>query len=459
MNPKIIKYLLILVSTVIYFVLNNLIERGDFAILISGVIILGGIYFYFLKHNTFSIKEILLFAFLFRAVLMISPPNLSDDYYRFVLDGQLQVKNENPYLFNPNIDDYNPKETEIKFYKEVYEGLNSKNYYTVYTPLNQYIFKLSSYLSGTNLNKNVFYLKFFILLFEMALIILLLKMLKLLKRKENLAIIYAFNPLVVIELVGNVHFEGMMLFFLLFSLYFLQKNKIIFAGILFGMAINTKLIPLIFLPLILRYVGLKKSVVFYFFVGIINVLLFAPFFAPELFANFSSSINLYFKSFEFNASLYYLFREIGYWVSGYNQINVINKISSFLVLGTALFIALKNINVKNIIQGKTNFNTTEFTQKAALILFVYFLLASILTPWYVINLVLLSIFFTNRVYLIWSITVFLSYFAYSNYMIEFFPNYAYHDSWLYYLVIFIEYSLLIFYYLYTKKKSYAKLQE
>ena len=457
MKPNKLKYPLLFASLFVYFVLNNWIGRDNFTILISGVLFLALGYFYFLKNNTFSVKEIVVFAILFRVILLFSPPNLSDDYFRFVLDGQLQVKKQNPYLFLPKTDDYNAKGKEVKFYLEIYDGLNSTDYYTVYPPMNQFVFGLSSYLSGKNLNKNILYLKLFIFLFEIGILFLLFKILKWIKRKENLAIIYAFNPLVIIELVGNIHFEGMMLFFLLFSFYFLHKNKLIIAGILFGLAVSTKLIPLILLPLLFRYIGLKRSIVFYSIVGMVNVILFLPYLSAELIGNFGSSIDLYFQTFEFNASFYYLFRKIGFWITGYNQIGIIGLISPILVLVFTFYISFKGLTIKNILRNNSGFEIVSFAKNAAIILFVYYLLASIIHPWYVINLVLLSVFFTNRIFLIWSITVFLSYFAYSNYMNIHFPNYTFQQSNWYYIVIFIEYISMVFFWIYFKKTKKTTL--
>ena len=285
---KTTKYILLIISILIYTFINNFLDRSEFTFLIFGIIIVGFIYFYFLKNNNFTVREIIISAVLFRVVLLFSTPNFSDDYFRFIWDGQILTQSENPYLFLPKEELNNSLITELKIDKEIYKGLNSKNYYTVYPPLNQFVFGGSSYFSGSNFSLNILFLKLFILLFEIATLFILFKFLRMLKLKQNLAIIYAFNPLVVIELVGNVHFEGMMLFLLLFSFYYLYKNKVILASILFGLAVSTKLIPLILLPLLLRYIGLKKSVIFYLIVGFVNIILMLPFLSHTFINNFSS---------------------------------------------------------------------------------------------------------------------------------------------------------------------------
>ena len=43
------------------------------------------------------------------------------------------------------------------------------------------------------------------------------------------------------------------------------------------------------------------------------------------------SIHLYFQKFEFNASVYYIIREIGFQMKGYNFIQTVGTISPFIV--------------------------------------------------------------------------------------------------------------------------------
>ena len=160
------------------------------------------------------------------------------------------------------------------------------------------------------------------------------------------------------------------------------------------------------------------------------LLMFVPFVSHELIANFGSSIDLYFQNFEFNASIYYLIRWVGFQITGYNVIKIVGYILPVLVLGTILIQSLK---------GKKE-NITQLFASMTSVLTVYYLVASIVHPWYVINLVVLSVF-TKRYYLlVWSVTIFLSYFAYSNYIQE--NGLTKHTSSWYFALVAVEYMLV-----------------
>ena len=446
-SKKNLNYLLFLFSLLGYLFLYYGIERSEFFKLILGVIILGFIYFYWLKIKSLTVKKIVVFAVIFRAFLLFDIPNFSDDYNRFLWDGIVMTEGVNPYENTP-IQILENKEINNENLDVLYKNLNSKGYYTVYPPLNQFFFSASILLSGNNWRLGLFFMKLIILLFDIGLIYILILMLRKLKLKENLAQIYALNPLVIIELTGNVHFEGVMLFFLFAGIYFIMKYKIIVASIFIGLAVSIKIVPLLILPLFLPLLGFKKSFKLYLGIGVTTVLLVLPFISQGVIDNFSQSLNLYFQSFEFNASFYYLFKSISYLFLGYKT-SFIGIITPIVVLLTALwftFLLYKNKIVKE-------FDLALFAKYASGLLFVFYLLASTIHPWYVINLVVFSVFIFNRAYLLLSFLIFLSYFAYSNFVVELAPNSDFHSyNWYYYLVFF-EYAIVIIFFIFELRKK------
>jgi len=196
---------------------------------------------------------------------------------------------------------------------------------------------------------------------------------------------YALNPLVIIELSGNLHFEGMMLCCLVIAIYWLINYRWAGAAIWWAMAISIKLIPLIFLPILIKRLGIVRSIWFYLITGIALLFTFLPFLDQKLIEHIFSSIDLYFRTFEFNASIYYLVRWIGFEQVGYNIIQKAGPIMSIVTFVLIISIYL----FRN--------NTWEDTIKRLFFAFtVYLLMASIVHPWYVINLVVLTVFVKNH---------------------------------------------------------------
>ena len=447
------KYLTVLISLLCYVFLYYVIDRSEFLFLISGIFILGGVYFYWLKTNPFSKTEIIGIAILFRAIFLFGINDYSDDFNRFVWDGKIIVDGENPYEKSPSNHMEMLGENAPDDLRDLYENLNSKGYYTVYPPVNQAIFSSSVYLGGGNLYLSVVWMKVFILLFEIGLIFLLFKMLRKLKMKESLAQIYAFNPLVILELTGNVHFEGVMLFFFMLGLYSLLYNRIILSGLVIALAINTKIVPLLFLPLFLPLLGMVKSIKLYVTIGVLTVLMVVPFISDIVVNNFSQSLELYFQSFEFNASFYYLFKGISYAFLDYKT-SIIGDLIPIIVFLFAIFMTYK-LYVKKANSDLTEFDLKSFVSHAIPLMFVFYLLASTIHPWYVINLLILCVFIKNRAILIWSILIFLSYFAYSNYINENHDG-NFHNSFWYYIIVTIQYSIVLFFYIFERIKNNLK---
>ena len=61
------------------------------------------------------------------------------------------------------------------------------------------------------------------------------------------------DPFIIIELTGNLHFEPVMLFFLICGIYKLYEQKWILAAVLIACSVSVKLIPLLFLPLFYQW--------------------------------------------------------------------------------------------------------------------------------------------------------------------------------------------------------------
>ena len=399
---------LIAVSLILYFFIGYFTERDDFFLLLSQYTLLFLIYANLVFNKQQSAGEKLLFysGLLFRMVFILAIPALSNDFFRFIWDGRLIVSGNNPFLFLPREIIDTPLGRAIDPGMILYEGMGDlqPHHYTCYPALNQYLFAFSSLLFPNDLMGNVIMIRLIIIAFDTGTYFAGRKLLQRLGMSPRLIFIYFLNPLAIIELSGNLHFEGVMLFFLAVSMLFLLRHRILVSALMFSLSVSVKLIPLIFLPLFYRRFGLWLSLLYYAAVLMITILLFIPFLNVEMIFNFFDSIDLYFRKFEFNASIYYLVREIGYHITGWN---IISKAGPVLAGGVFLF-------TLGMALFRRNENEQALFQSMLMVLTAYYFLSTTVMPWYPISLLFISLFTPYRYVIVWTFTLIFSYQAYSN---------------------------------------------
>ena len=340
-------------------------------------------------------------AIAFRVIAWLALPELSDDYFRFVWDGRLWTHGENPFSQLPSA--YAASEyTGLGLTQSLFDNLNSPDYHTIYPPVCQGIFYVAALIFPDNIYASVLVMKSFFFLAELGSIWLIIQLLKHWKQDIYKVFLYALNPLIIVELCGNLHFECLMIFFLLLSIWLLVKINWQLSAIAFGLAVSSKLIPLMFLPLLIMRIGFWRTVWYGSIVMGVTILGFLPIFDLETFLHLLESVQLYFQNFEFNASIYYLVRAIGKWISGYNLIRFIGPALSMITILGILWIAFR--------KKHASIDSLPKVMLAALLL--YLLLATTVHPWYVATLVALATFTTFSFPYIWSALLLVTYATY-----------------------------------------------
>lgn len=398
------------------------IQRVDFYGFIGAYAAFFGLYtwlvFFQLKDaGAENLRHWLWLGVALRVLLLFSIPSLSDDYARFLWDGHLSVAGIHPFAHPP---DYFIEHQIFPngITPELYAKLNSQHYYTVYPPVCQLVFASAVWLFPNSELGGVFVIKLFLLACELG-------TLWMLSRSENkkAALFYALNPLIILELVGNCHFEAAVICFLLAGLLALQQKKLLIAAFWWSLATASKMIPLLFLPILWRWLGWRKGWTFHIAFGLISLVLFAPILI--LAPNMLQSLDLYFQKFQFNASIYYLIRELGLWQTGWDIGHLSGPVLGGLTAIAVFFLAFWTKTQANGGQLR------DLKQSMVFALAVYLSFSATVQPWYICVPLALAIGGSWHFMIAWSGLAALSY------------SHYWHNAYLEnYPLIFLEYALL-----------------
>lgn len=433
-----IPLLFTIISILFYLTFAYDLLRTDYVKLIT---LYSALFFLFYKLVQFKldIKFLIGIAFLFRLLFLVAIPNLSQDFYRFIWDGRMILEGLNPYLHTVT-SFISSGEIPVNQAQELYNGMGALNagHYTNYPPINQLCFAIAALFASKSIVGSAMVMRLLIIAADFGTLYFGKKLLYKLNIPVHNIFWYILNPFIIIELTGNLHFEGVMIFFIVWSLYLLNSGKWKFAAVVLALSISVKLIPLIFLPLFFQWFVKRKNVIANkteqsvknneiatllkttshndIFKGVIKLigfytiifgtiaLLFAPFFSIQFINNYAQTVGLWFQNFEFNASIYYIAREIGYLFRGYNEIAIIGKIFPIIVFLYVLYLTF----------FKKNTTITQLITTMLFALTIYFFNSTTVHPWYVATLLILSVFTNYKFPLVWSFIIIISYLAYAN---------------------------------------------
>lgn len=439
MSQKILKFwklhrfsLLFTFGSILFYISFGYdLERTSFIKLIT---LYAGLFYFcykIIQFEKWNFKFLLISGILFRLIFFLAEPNLSQDFYRFIWDGELIKNGINPYLYTPN-ELIGQNGLPISNAKELFVGMGelSAKHFSNYPPVNQIIFTISAILGGGSIMGSIVVMRLFIIFADLGILYFSRKLLQNLNRSSHMAFWYFLNPLVIIELTGNLHFEGVMLFFFVWSLYLVSIKKELLAAPIYAISILVKLIPILFLPIFLKHFGFKRSILFYFIVCITCMALLFPFYSSVFIDNYSETVGLWFSNFEFNAGIYNAVKKIGVTYFDAKPWELIKSYGKLIAIIVIIFTIIMAFIRKN-----QNLHTLIVTMLIALSL--YYFLSSTLHPWYIVFLLGLTIFTKYRYPIFWSFAVVLSYWAYSN------PDYT-ENLWL----LAIEYILVFGYLIY-----------
>ena len=168
--------------------------------------------------------------------------SLSSDVYRYVWDGIVQHAGINPYRYVPA----DPAILSLRDASEgnIFPAINRATYaHTIYPPFAQFFFYLVTFISPT-----LVMMKTALVLCEGITVWSLLWLLRAFGRPREQVILYAWSPILIWEIAGSGHLDSLAMALIGLALVARYQRRSALTGVFLGLAILTKLYPLVLFP-------------------------------------------------------------------------------------------------------------------------------------------------------------------------------------------------------------------
>ena len=195
----------------------------------------------FFRTPRFSRRVVILglvLAALWHIEFLRVPPGADDDIHRYVWDGRLQLLGYNPYIVvpsDPAVKQLHTAETR---------NLNNPDLTSPYPPGAQLFFR-----AVTAIHESTFAFKVAFVVCDLLIILLLLDVLRRNQQGAHLVLVFAWNPLLAIEVAGSGHIDIVGALLLVTSLAALARSWRTIAALAFALAVTVKFLPVVLIPL------------------------------------------------------------------------------------------------------------------------------------------------------------------------------------------------------------------
>jgi len=190
-----------------------------------------------------ALTAVLVVAAVMRLVVLLAPPYLSDDLNRYVWDGRVEAAGVNPYRYVPA----DPHLAALRD-ETIFPSINRSDYApTIYPPVAEYIFFL-----GTRLRASSTAMKATLLVFELAGVLLLLRLLDELSLPRARILIYVWHPLPLWEFAGSGHVDAAVVTFVVLALWARRRQAAWLTGSALAAAALVKFFPAVLFPALYR---------------------------------------------------------------------------------------------------------------------------------------------------------------------------------------------------------------
>jgi alpha-1,6-mannosyltransferase len=215
------------------------------------------------------------------------PPGADDDIHRYVWDGRLQRLGYSPYLVIPS----DPAAKAL--HTPETSNLNNPDLPSPYPAGAQLFFR-----AVTAIQESTVALKVAFVVCEFAIVFVLLDVLRCTRRAAHLVLVFAWNPLLAIEVAGSGHIDIVGVLMLVISAAALVRRWRAAAAVALGLAIAVKFLPIVLLPVYWKRVRVRDAALAAAVVGF----LYVPFLQHGRIP--IGSLGSYVQSFRFNGPVF-----------------------------------------------------------------------------------------------------------------------------------------------------------
>jgi hypothetical protein len=210
-----------------------------------------------------ALVPVLVVAGACRLALLPSPPTLSTDAYRYVWDARVARAGISPYAHPPVAPELAPLRDAA-----VYPRLNHPTWQTIYPPAAQAFFRAVHALAPDSMLA----MKVALGAAELVGLALLVALLRTAELPVSRVAIYAWNPLVLVEVWGSAHLDALAVSGVIGAVLAAIRSRHALAAAVLALVTLVKLYPAALLPLLVRVAGPRVLVPF----GVVIALGYAP---------------------------------------------------------------------------------------------------------------------------------------------------------------------------------------
>lgn len=191
-----------------------------------------------------SVRTLMVWAVGLRLLFFPLLPSLSDDAYRYLWDGAIQIEGVSPYA-------HVPSDSVLEEYHDsvLFERMNSPSYYSVYPPVSQAAFRAAANVLPWGWQVAWYALKGLVLIAELIGVWILVRW-----AGPRAAAIYALHPVALVEVAGQAHTEGLLIGALGLAVWGLGRQSVV-AAIGVSLSVWVKLWPVVWVPVVFRCIG------------------------------------------------------------------------------------------------------------------------------------------------------------------------------------------------------------